>query len=478
MGRLDIGAEIDGFRVRGRVHVGGMAVLYRVEPTEDPGFPVIMKVPRLGQGEDSVSVVSYEVEQMMLNVLRGPHVPRLVAAGELGRQPYLAMEYIEGASLHDWVGKAPLPAAEIVRLMAPLASAVHELHCQQFVHLDLKPSNVMYRDSGEVVLIDFGLGHHAHLPDLLAEDFRKAVGSAPYMAPEQVVGMRCDPRSDIFALGAIMYELATGELPYGTPSSTGGLRQRLHQEPLPPRARRADIPEWLQEIILRCLEVDAGHRYSTAAQLAFDLGHSDEVVITDRGRRLKRHGALIRFKRWLRAAGWEPTPCPQPTEQIATAPIVLVAIATQYDQPAQSAALQEAVKRIASMDADYRIAVVTVIRPLPLLGTSRPDESAAREHIRHRVQLKHWAAALGLPAGRLTHHVIEGNDPADALLYYARLNQVDQIVVGAPPVIGAPELGVSYKPLMGTVASRVVLEAPCTVTLVRPKALGPERSGR
>jgi nucleotide-binding universal stress UspA family protein len=469
MDALKSGDEIDGFKVQECIHVGGMALLYRVSSPRDPGFPLIMKVPRLGQGDDAVSVVSFEVEQMMLGALQGPHVPRLVAAGDLARQPYLVMEYIDGRCLNDWLASAPLAAVEIARLMVPLASAAHHLHCQEFVHLDIKPTNVMYRADGEAVLIDLGLGHHAHLPDLLAEESRKAVGSAPYMAPEQVVGVRCDPRSDIFALGAVMYELATGELPFGRPGSTGGLRQRLYRDPVPPRARRPDLPEWLQEIILHCLEVDGRRRYATAAQLAFDLVHPDQVTITERGHRVKRQGALICFRRWLRAAGWEPTPCPPPTEQIFAAPIVMVAVATEHDQPAQAEALQEVAKRVASMDADCRIAVVSVIRPYPLLGTSRPEESGGKLHIRHLVQLKHWAAPLGLPPDRLTYHVIEGNDPAVALLQYARVNQVDQIVIGAPPVMGVAELGVSYKPVLGTVASRVALEASCTVTLVRAR---------
>lgn len=466
---LKPGDEFDGLRLGERIHAGGMAVLYRAEAASDPGFPVVVKVPRLGRGDDAVNVVTFEVEQMMLAALHGPHVPRLVGAGDLARRPYLAMEYIEGRSLDDWRAKAPLAPIDIVRLMVPLAGAVHQLHRQQFVHLDLKPGNVMYRANGEAVLLDFGLGHHAHLPDLLAEESRKAVGSAPYMAPEQVVGVRCDPRSDIFALGVVMYELATGELPFGNPVTTPGLRQRLYRDPVPPRAVRPDLPDWLQEIILRCLEVDAGRRYATAAQLAFDLGHGDQVALTERARRLGRQGALIRFKRWLRAAGWEPAPCPPPTERIAAAPIVLVAIATEYRQPEQAAALQEAVRRIASMDADYRIAVVSVVKPYPLLGTSQPDDSGGNQKLRHLVQLKHWARPLDLPAGRLTFHVIESSDPAVALLQYARVNQVDQIVIGAPPVVGAPALGIPYKPLLGTVASRVVLEAPCTVTLVRPR---------
>ena len=467
MGALATGSVIDGFRVGDRLHVGGMSLLYRAMPAQDPGFPVVIKVPRLGPGEDPVHVVSFEVEQMMLAALNGPHVPRLVGAGDFARQPYLAMEYVEGDSLEHWADRAPLPVSDIVRLVGALAAAVHQLHGQQFVHLDLKPGNVIYRSSGEAVLIDLGLGHHAHLPDLLAEEFRKPVGSAPYMAPEQVVGTRCDPRSDIFALGAILYQLATGELPFGSPSSRNGLRRRLYRDPLPPRARRPDLPPWLQEIILRCLEVDAGRRYGSAAQLAFDLGHPDQVAITARGNRLRRQGWWRRFKRWLRAAGWEPAPCPPPTVQIATAPIVMVAVATEHDDPAQAESLREAVARIAAMDAEYRIALVTVIPPFPLLGTSRADDSGGSQHVRHLVELKHWVRPLALPAERLTCHVIEADDPAAALLHYARVNLVDQIVIGAPPMVGAPEVGLSYRPLPGAVATRVALEAPCTVTLVR-----------
>jgi nucleotide-binding universal stress UspA family protein len=471
MADLKPGDEIDGFRVGERLHAGGMAILYRAQATNDPGLAVVLKVPRLGRGDDAVNIVTFEVEQMMLGALQGPHVPRLIATGDLARQPYLAMEYIDGRTLEDWRARAPLAPIDIVRLVVPLAGAVHQLHSQQFVHLDLKPTNVIFRADGEAVLLDFGLGHHAHLPDLLAAESRKAVGSAPYMAPEQVVGVRCDPRSDIFALGVIMYELATGELPFGNPVTTAGLRQRLHRDPVPPRTLRPDLPDWLQEIILRCLEVNADRRYATAAQLAFDLAHADQVTLTERARRLKRQGALVRFKRWLRAAGWEPAPCPPPAERIAAAPIVLVAVATEHHQPEQANALIEVVRHIASMDADYRIAVVSVVKPYPLLGTSEPAESGGSQKLRHLVRLKHWALPLGLPGERLTYHVIEGNDAAAALLQYARVNQVDQIVIGAPPVVGAPALGIPYRTVQNTVASRVVLEATCTVTLVRPRGI-------
>src|SRR5512139_2349498 len=229
-----------------------MAVIYAVSGP-DAGFPLLMKVPRLGHGEPAESVVSFEVEQMVLGALKGPHVPRYVAAGDLARQPYLVMEHVEGRSLKDWTDRAPLPAAEVASLGAAVATALHALHLQEAIHLDLKPSNVIVRPDGQAVLVDFGLARHGHYPDLLAEEIRSPIGSAPYISPEQVMGVRWEPRSDVFALGAILYELATGRLPFGAPTSLAALRKRLWRDPPPPRALAPGVPEWLQELILRCV---------------------------------------------------------------------------------------------------------------------------------------------------------------------------------------------------------------------------------
>jgi nucleotide-binding universal stress UspA family protein len=469
---FEAGEEIEGFRVLERLRFGGTAILYRAEAVAEPGREVLLKVPRLAPGEDSMSVVCHEVEQTMLAALAGCQVPRLLAAGDIERQPYLAMEFIDGPSLQDWVERAPLAAEEIAGLLLPVAGAVHGLHGRQVVHLDLKPSNILYRrhqdGTREAVLIDLGLAHHAHFPDLLAAAFHKPLGSAPYMAPEQVLGVRCDPRSDIFALGVVMYQLATGHLPYGSPASVGGLRQRLYREPPPPRSLASSVPEWLQEIILRCLEVDAGNRYATAAQLAFDLAHADQVAVGSRGRRLGRQGLAARWRRWFSSLGFEPAPCPPPTERIAAAPIVLVALATLYQDAAQEAALRDLVKRIAGTAAEVRIAAVSVIPPDPALGSSREDESGGRVHIRHLAALRHWAEPLGLAADRLTCHVLQEDDAAAALLDYARRNRVDHILIGAPPGAGAPGMGLALRPPANSVAVRVTMEAPCTVTLVRP----------
>ncbi len=109
------------------------------------------------------------------------------------------------------------------------------------MHLDVKPSNIMFRPTGEAVLIDYGLAHHRALPDLMQEEFRLPYGTAPYMAPEQVLGIRSDQRSDLFALGALMYFFATGTRPFGDPQKLKGLKRRLWKDPVPPRKLNPDI---------------------------------------------------------------------------------------------------------------------------------------------------------------------------------------------------------------------------------------------
>jgi nucleotide-binding universal stress UspA family protein len=486
-GELDVGTTLDGFRIEEQVHSGGMAVLYRVSgPPSD--FPLLMKVPRLGHGEPASSLISFEVEQMVLEALEGPYVPRFVAKGDLARVPYLVMERIEGTSLAERVGRAPLPADEVARIGAALANALHSIHLQDAIHLDLKPSNVMLRPDGHAVLVDFGLAHHGHFPDLLSEEYRRPIGSAPYMSPEQIAGGRSDPRSDLYSLGVVLYELATGQFPFGHPNSERGLRARLWSPPLPPRAVVADVPEWLQEVILHLLEVDAGERYPSASQVAFDLTHPDEVAIGDRGRRLRRPGALAILRAWIRATGYEPPEVPRPSATVARASIVLAAVASTHTNEAQADAIREAVRRIMVAGGHTRLAVVSVVKPTSDLGGDTEEETASRQRIRHLVVLRHWAETLQLTAGQVSFHVVESADPAEALLAYARANQVDHIVIGAPPrdvalrgMLGAVSSRVapdaapeplSFFRLLGTVSTKVAAEAPCTVTVVRARTAG------
>jgi nucleotide-binding universal stress UspA family protein len=459
---LGPGSEVDGFRLGELVHLGSMATIYRLAGPDGP-LPLIIKIPRLGAGERAVNVIAFEVCRMVLGALaQGPHYPTLVAYGDVETTPYLVMGWIEGARLDDWIRRSPLGPDEIVRLGSALALALHDIHRQDVVHLDLKPTNVLYRPTGEAVLVDFGLAHHAHYPDLLAEELRIPVGNWVYMAPEQILGVRCDPRSDIYALGAILYQLATGRLPFGHPSTVGQLRRRLYRNPLPPRAVAAGVPPWLQEVILHCLEIDARERYASAAELAFALANPGAVALTERATRAAPEALAARVRRWVAARRYRPAPCPPPSTRVGPAPIVLVAIApAQGDEPLLEA-MRGAARQLIAADERCRIAGVTVVPPAAALSGERYEQTATGRHIKHLVDLKRWAKPLPLPEERLTFHVLESEKPAAALVDYARMNDVELMLVGAPRSATASRL-------FRGVCAQVVAEAPCSVTVVRPR---------
>ncbi|MGE4329003.1 protein kinase domain-containing protein [Diaphorobacter sp.] len=466
---LEPGTEIDGFVVHECIHAGGMAHIYRVgyaNAARDPGFAMAMKIPRMTAGDGAENIVSFEVELTILPTLSGPHAPRFVAAGDLMRLPYLVMEYVPGDTLQHWLDQHPpgdtdarSPEA-IARIGAAMARAAHSIHQQNVCHLDLKPANVLLREGGGVVLLDFGLSCHAHYPDLLAEEMRKAVGSPTWIAPEQVVGVRGDLRSDIFAIGVMLYEMATGELPFGAPATKGGLRQRLWMTPAPPRQHRPGLPEWLQEVILRCLEPEAAQRYPSAAHLTFDLANPDQVPITERGQRLRGPGLRAHFKRWIKAAGMHYQPSPLPARQIAAVPIVMVAVPHDDVQDATLYSLREAVARSLGIRPGARLACVTVISP-SASSTSDSTRSETMLHRTHLARLKQWAAGLDLSRHSASYHVLEASDVAQALVRYAEGNRVSMMI------LGAATHGLQLQRFIDTVPIRVARDAPCTVILVK-----------
>ena len=448
------GAEIDGFRLGERVHVGSMATVYRLEGPRGP-LPLVMKIPRLGAGERSANVVSFEQCRMVLGALsQSAHHPTLVAYGDVETTPYLVMEHIEGTRLDRWLERVPLPEQEAARLGHALALAVHDIHRQDVAHLDLKSTNVLYRASGEAALIDFGLSCHRHLPDLLAAEFHTPVGNWVTMAPEQIVGERSDPRSDLFAVGVLLYELATGKRPFGTPNSPAQLRRRLYRDPVPPRAIVPTTPPWLQEVILRCLEINAAARYQSAAQLAFDLANPGQVALGERAGRRSRDGIIALGRRWFESRRFTPAPPPPPATDVAPLPVIVVALASeQTGEPLFEALRQAALRRI-GIERRCRIACMTVVPSAAALT----DDTPTGRHIKQLVMLRRWARPLGLPEELVTYHVLESEQPAAALLDYAAVNEVEEILMG-------------FGGNAGKEALQVAAQAPCSVTIVRPPSL-------
>jgi len=453
------GTAVDGYAIEALLHAGGNGYVYAVRAVTapDPGFPLVMKVPGVGPGQPPLGLVAFETEQALLRRLTGPFVPRFVAAGDVADVPYVVMERIDGTGLAELVRRAPLPFDEIAGVGAALADALQSVHAQDVVHLDVKPENFMLRSTGGAVLLDFGFARHAHYPDLLAEERHCAAGSAPYVSPEQLAGIRSEPRSDLFALGAVLYELTTGEPPFGDPRTWGGMRDRLWREPVAPRARRADCPPWLQEILLHLLEVDAARRYATAAHVAFDLRHPEQVALGPRAERLRGPRFGTQLARWWHASRDGPalrTPR-------AVAPVIMVGVDTTHPDDARLPVIRAATQRLIAGSDDYRLMCVSVIEAAPLGEGESRAETASGRHLDHSVRLRHWAQPLGLPPSRQSLHVIEAADSAQALLDLARANHVDVVVLGAP---NPAERKLAW---WRSTASRVAARAHCSVHLAR-----------
>lgn len=437
---LEAGTVVDGFTIHACLHSGEAATLYRVQPADgqtDPGFAMAMKLPCMAVAGGAPPSIRFEIECQMLQMLQGSQVPRFVAAGNVAGQPYLVMEYASGRTLAQQMQTDATPdIAHIASLGSAMARAVHALHQQNTVHLDLNPDHVLFRDDGSAVLLGFGLAYHAHYPDLLADQRRTAVGSPAWMAPEQALGVRGDLRSDIFAMGVMLYQLCTGQLPFGTPPTRTGLRQRLWIGPVPPRKTKALMPAWLQEVVLRCLEPLPARRYPSAAHLAFDLAHPTQVAVTARGRNTRGTGWGTYLKRRFMAAGMRYTPSPLPAQQIEAVPIVMVAVPDRDAADATLHVLGLAAARALGTRPGACLACVTVVAP----GPTDP----------HLTRLHQWAQTLRHPGHQVSCHVLESADVAQALLEYASKHAVSALVMDA-----------------ATVPIQVAMDAPCTAILVR-----------
>jgi len=461
--KIEPGAFIDGFTIGECVHNGGMATLWSVS---HPGIevPLLMKIPRVSEGEDPAAIVGFEMEQMILPRLSGPHVPACFGSGDFARQAYVVMERIPGETLYKRLADLPLPYEEASAAVAKIAAALDDLHRQNVIHHDIKPSSIMFRPSGEAVLIDFGLSHHNHLPDLLQEEFHLPFGTAPYTAPERLLGVRDDPRSDLFSLGVLLYFFTTGVRPFGETETMRGMRRRLWRDPHPPRKLRNDYPPWLQEVVLRCLEIEPVWRYPTASQLAFELAHPDQIKLTARAERSKRDPLTTVWRRRFNGGLTLPKPKSDLAAQLASGPIVAVALDTVEGSDALNEALRVTAKRILATLPSARLACLNVLRLGRITIDRTLDEEGQNKHVDRLVRLRHWASPLKLDENRLTVHVLEAVDPAAAILEFAEANHVDHIVIGA-------RQNSLVRALLGSVSGKVASEAVCTVTVVRPPRL-------
>src|SRR5450759_421678 len=242
------------------------------------------------------------------------------------------------------------------------------------------------------------------------------------------------------------------------------MRRRLWRDPHPPRKLKADYPPWLQEIVLRCLEIEPVWRHPTASQLAFELAHPDQVKLTARSERLNRDPLSTVLRRRFNGSLLQPRAKADLAAQLASGPIVAVALDTTEASDTLNEALRVTARRILATVPSARLACLNVLKLGRVTIDRTLDEEGNNKHIERLVSLRHWASPLKLDENRLTVHVLEAVDPAAAILEFAAVNHVDHIVIGARQHSLA-------RALLGSVSAKVAAEAACTVTVVRPPRL-------
>jgi serine/threonine-protein kinase len=294
MNQLEPGETLDHYRIDATVARSGMSVLYRATNLND-GHQVAVKVPYPEMQADPVLLERFKREEEIGQLLAHPGVVKTLDSEDRSRV-YMVLEWVEGRLLRLILNEdKKLPVERAVRLTLAIADALDYMHKHGIVHRDLKPENVMIDEHDNIKLIDFGVAMKEDARRLTFVNLSASLGTPDYISPEQVKGQRGDQRSDIYALGIMLYEMLTGQVPFVGTNPLAAMNERLLNDPPPPRALNAEISPELEEILYRALERDPRHRYATAHEMMWDLEHQEQVGVADRGQnnqagRNRRHG--------------------------------------------------------------------------------------------------------------------------------------------------------------------------------------------
>jgi TolB-like protein/tetratricopeptide (TPR) repeat protein len=297
---LPIGSRLGMYEILARIGAGGMGDVYRARDTR-LGRSVAIKVLPPGFVDDPERLARFQREARMLAALNHPNIVTIHSFEEADGVHFLTMELVEGRSLNGLIPNGGLPVDRILDYAVAIAEALAAAHEKGIVHRDLKPANVMVTGEDRVKVLDFGLAKeiletNSTDATLAATEYTQVgvvVGTPAYMSPEQVGGRAIDHRTDIFSLGTLLYEMATGQKPFRGRSSGELASAILRDTPKPVREMRAELPESLERMIQRCLEKNPSNRFLSARDIRAGLRDVTLVGVADQGATRAKEGFWV-----------------------------------------------------------------------------------------------------------------------------------------------------------------------------------------
>jgi len=290
------GDALDHYSLNAVVAQSGMSVLYRATD-RNTGRQVALKVPLAGMEEDPVLFERFKREQEIGQLLDHPGIVKTYNDEERSRT-YMVLEWVDGRLLRTILNEEKkLSIERATKIALGMCDALDYMHKRGIVHRDLKPENIMVDENDNIKLIDFGIALKEDARRLTFVNVSNMLGTPDYISPEQVQGNRGDQRSDIYALGIMLYEMLTGTVPFVGPNPLAVMNERMLHEPRAPRELNPDISPELQEILYRALERNPRHRYATAHEMIWDLEHQEQVGVEDRGVRQPVRGGRPKVNR-------------------------------------------------------------------------------------------------------------------------------------------------------------------------------------